>query len=534
MITVSDLEIRVGARLLMEHVSFQVGDGDRVGLVGRNGAGKTTLTKVLSGTKQPTTGTVELSGELGYLPQDTHSGDPEQTVLHRVLGARGLDELLTKLHAAEVAMADMTITDAQREKAMNRYARLDDELMTRGGYAAEAEAKRMTANLGLPNRLLEQPLKTLSGGQRRRVELARILFSQATTMILDEPTNHLDADSIVWLREFLMSYRGGLIVISHDVQLVEQVVNKVFYLDANRCVIDQYNMGWKQYLRQREDDEKRRKRERQNAEKKASALTAQAEKMRAKATKAVAAQNMLRRAERMLEGVEGERQADRVASLRFPKPAPCGKTPLMAESLSKSYGSLEIFTDVDLAIDRGSRVVILGLNGAGKTTLLRILAGVDQPDTGEIVPGHGLRIGYYAQEHETLDGDRTVLENMMSAAIELPEVEARKILGSFLFTGDDVHKPAGVLSGGEKTRLALATLVVSSANVLLLDEPTNNLDPASREEILGALANFEGAVVLVSHDAGAVRALDPQRVLLMPDAVEDLWNASYEELIQLA
>ena len=256
--------------------------------------------------------------------------------------------------------------------------------------------------------------------------------------------------------------------------------------------------------------------------------------MRAKATKAVAAQNMLRRAERLLEGAEGERQQDRVAALRFPTPAPCGKTPLRAEGLSKSYGSLEIFTDVDLAIDRGSRVVVLGLNGAGKTTLLRILAGVDAADTGQIVPGHGLRIGYYAQEHETLDRDRTVLENMMSAAIDMPEVEARKVLGSFLFTGDDAHKPAGVLSGGEKTRLALATLVVSSANVLLLDEPTNNLDPASREEILGALANFEGAVVLVSHDPGAVRALAPERVLVMPDAVEDLWNASYEELIELA
>ena len=232
--------------------------------------------------------------------------------------------------------------------------------------------------------------------------------------------------------------------------------------------------------------------------------------------------------------MEEERQVDRVASLRFPKPAPCGKTPLMAEDLSKSYGSLEIFTGVDLAIDRGSRVVILGLNGAGKTTLLRILAGVDDPDTGGVVPGHGLRIGYYAQEHETLDDSRTVLENMMTAARDMPEVEARKILGSFLFTGDDVHKPAGVLSGGEKTRLALAALVSSRANVLLLDEPTNNLDPASRAEILGALASFEGAVVLVSHDPGAVRALSPERVLVMPDAVEDLWNASYEELIQLA
>ncbi|GAA1486103.1 ABC-F family ATP-binding cassette domain-containing protein [Brachybacterium fresconis] len=534
MITVHDLAIRVGARLLMSDVSFRLTDGDRVGLVGRNGAGKTTLTKVLAGTLEPSEGSVEVTGELGYLPQDTHSGDDVEPVIARILSARGLDGVLRRLRRAEEEMGDMSLTEARREKAMNRYPRLEAELDAVGGYAAEAEAKRMAANLGLPNRLLDQELGTLSGGQRRRVELARILFSQASTMILDEPTNHLDADSVIWLREYLMTYRGGLIIISHDLEIVEHVVNKVFYLDANRSVIDMYNMGWKLYQRQREDDEKRRKREHQNAAKKATALTAQAEKMRAKATKAVAAQNMLKRAERMMDGVEGERQQDRVASLRFPKPASCGKTPLMAQDLSKSYGSLEIFAGVDLAIDRGSRVVVLGLNGAGKTTLLRILAGVDQPDTGGILPGHGLRVGYYAQEHETLDLDRTVLENMMTAAYELPEVEARKILGSFLFTGDEVHKPTHVLSGGEKTRLALAALVVSSANVLLLDEPTNNLDPASREEILGALAAFEGAVVLVSHDAGAVSSLSPERVLMMPDAVEDLWNAEYQELVELA
>ncbi len=206
----------------------------------------------------------------------------------------------------------------------------------------------------------------------------------------------------------------------------------------------------------------------------------------------------------------------------------------MAEGLSKSYGSLEIFTDVDLAIDKGSRVVILGLNGAGKTTLLRLLGGVEQPDTGEVRPGHGLKLGYYAQEHETLDPERTVLENMRSAAPDLDLVEVRKVLGSFLFSGDDVDKPAGVLSGGEKTRLALATLVVSSANVLLLDEPTNNLDPASREEILGALRTYKGAVVLVTHDEGAVEALQPERIILLPDGVEDLWGSDYADLVALA
>jgi ATPase subunit of ABC transporter with duplicated ATPase domains len=338
----------------------------------------------------------------------------------------------------------------------------------------------------------------------------------------------------VWLREFLKSYNGGFIVISHDIELVGETVNRVFYLDANRQVIDVYNMNWRNYLRQREADEERRKKERVNVEKKATQLQMQAARFGAKASKAAAAHQMVARAEKMLSGLEEVREVDRVAKLRFPTPAACGRTPLMASNLSKSYGSLEIFTAVDLAIDRGSKVVVLGLNGAGKTTLLRILGGADKPDTGQIEPGHGLRIGYYAQEHETIDVKRTVLQNMVSASPNLTETEARRVLGSFLFTGDDGHKPAGVLSGGEKTRLALAMIVVSGANVLLLDEPTNNLDPASREEILDALAHYEGAVVLVSHDEGAVEALNPERVLILPDGVEDHWNKDYADLISLA
>jgi ATPase subunit of ABC transporter with duplicated ATPase domains len=353
-------------------------------------------------------------------------------------------------------------------------------------------------------------------------------------MILDEPTNHLDADSVVWLREFLKGYQGGLIVISHDVELVEETVNRVFYLDAMRCVIDIYNMGWRQYQKARETDEERRKRDRAIAEKKASTLQIQAAKFGAKASKAVAAKQMVRRAESLLSQLDDVREVDRVAKIKFPDPAPCGRTPLMAENLSKSYGSLEIFTAVDLAIDKGSKVVIIGMNGAGKTTMLRMLAGLDTPDTGKIVPGHGLKIGYFAQEHETLDVSKSVLENMQRAAPQLADTDARKVLGSFLFTGDDVNKPAGVLSGGEKTRLALASLVVSSANVLLLDEPTNNLDPASREEILRALSTFTGAVVLVSHDVGAVLALNPERVLILPDGDEDHWNDGYADLISLS
>src|SRR6204780_3035487 len=412
MIVASEIELRAGARLLLEGASFQVGAGDRIGLVGGNGAGET--------------------------PRGAGRRRREGGLAAPIPGA-----------AAD---------------AIRRYGRLEERLAVLGGYAAESQAASITASLGLPDRVLHQALHTLSGGQRRRVELARILFSGSETMLLDEPTNHLDADSVVWLRDHLKSYRGGLVVISHDVALLADVVNKVFYLDAQRACLDMYNLGWRSYLQQRETDERRRRRERVNAGRQASTLMAQADKMRAKATKARAAQNMQRRAERMLAGVEAERTADKVAKLRFPVPAPCGRTPLTAVGLSKSYGSAEVFTGVDVAVDRGSRVVVLGLNGAGKTTLLRLLAGLETPDTGKVTPGHGLSLGYYAQEHETLETEQTVLAHMRIAA----------------------------------------------------------------------LRSFRGAIVLVTHDEGAVEALSPERVIVLPDGVEDAWSEDFADLVALA
>src|ERR671927_351949 len=270
MIAATDVELRVGARLLLEPTSLRVAAGDRIGLVGRNGAGKTTLTRVLAGEGLPSGGTVTRSGEIGYLPQDPRTPDMEQLARDRILSARGLDVVVGKLKKAQ---ADMASDDPEvQRKAMGRYDRLEAEFLSGGGYAAEAEAAAISSNLALPERILNQPLKTLSGGQRRRVELARILYSGAETMLLDEPTNHLDADSISWLRDFLKNHQGGLIVISHDTGLLEQTVNKVYHLDANRAQIDFYNMGWKRYLQQRETDERARKRERANAEKKAQVL----------------------------------------------------------------------------------------------------------------------------------------------------------------------------------------------------------------------------------------------------------------------
>jgi ATPase subunit of ABC transporter with duplicated ATPase domains len=540
MIAATDLELRAGARILLEPTTLRIQPGDRIGLVGRNGAGKTSALRALAGESVPHAGRIERRGPVGYLPQDPRTGDLDVTARDRVLSARGLDRLVTEIAKIQVQLAETPDDEA----LVRRYGQLEHRFDDLGGYAAESEAGRICSSLGLPDRVLGQTLRTLSGGQRRRVELARILFAdgdiagESATLLLDEPTNHLDADSITWLRDFLRQHPGGLVVISHEVGLLDAVVNKVWHLDANRAALDVYNVGWKIYLQQRETDERRRHRERANAERKIEALRSQADKMRAKATKARAAHQMDRRADVLAAGLPDRRVSDKVARLRFPAPAPCGRTPLRAEGLSKSYGSLEVFTDVDLAVDRGARVVVLGLNGAGKTTLLRLLVGLEPPDTGEVVAGHGLRLGYYAQEHETLDHDRTVLENMRTSAsaapADLTDTELRRILGAFLFSGDDVNKPAGVLSGGEKTRLALAMLVTSAANVLLLDEPTNNLDPMSRQQVLNALRTYPGAIVLVTHDEGAVEALQPEKVILLPDGVEDAWSEDLSDLIALA
>ena len=360
-IVTNDLEVRVGARTLLtapgQHLRVQ--PGDRIGLVGRNGAGKTTSMRILAGETLPYGGTVVSSGSIGYLPQDSREGNIDQTARDRVLSARGLDQIRSSMERQQEVM-ETTTDDRKRDAAIRKYSRLEEQYHTLGGYEADSEAAQICVNLGLPERILDQPLKTLSGGQRRRVELAQILFAATngsgksqTTLLLDEPTNHLDADSITWLRGFLSKHEGGLIMISHDVELLDAVCNKIWFLDAVRAEADVYNMGFSKYKDARALDEARRRRERANAEKKASALQKQAAKLGAKATKAAAAKQMLARAERMVDSLDDVRVADRVAHISFPEPAPCGKTPLFAKGLTKMYGSLEVFAGVDLAIDKG-------------------------------------------------------------------------------------------------------------------------------------------------------------------------------------
>ena len=415
---------------------------------------------------------------------------------------------------------------------MKKYGNLTDRFDALGGYAAEAEAASIASNLNLPDRILDQPLKTLSGGQRRRIELARILFSDAETMILDEPTNHLDADSRRLAARVPQELQGR--------RDRDQPRRRARRRDRQPRVLPRREPLGHRHLQHGLEELPAPARRRRGAPQEG------ARQRREEGRRAAAAGGEVRR-----EGVEGRRgppdgrprrEDARRASTRCARstgspscasrsPRPCGRTPLTASDLSKSYGSLEIFTAVDLAIDRGSKVVVSASTVRARRRCCASSPASTSPTPGSVEPGHGLRDRLLrAGARDASTSSARCSQNMVGASPNLTETEARKVLGSFLFTGDDVHKPAGVLSGGEKTRLALAMIVVSGANVLLLDEPTNNLDPASRAEILDALAHYEGAVVLVSHDEGAVEALNPERVLILPDGVEDHWSRDYQEL----
>ncbi len=527
------IHLEYGSRVLYQSASLRVDKGDRVGLIGRNGAGKTTFLRILAG-EQEAAGSVTHAGTIGYLPQDPREGDLKVTAMTRILSGRGLDTIHEEMTALQFELA--SATGSQLNSVARRYGELETMFSNLDGYSAESQAASIASSLGLSSRVLSQELHMLSGGQRRRIELARILFSNADILLLDEPTNHLDADSVDWLRGFLATYSGGVVVISHDTGLLAHVATRIAHLDANRAELDHYAMGYSAYLVARSQDEARRRKEREATLSKAGHLKTQADRMRGStARRARVAKVLDHRASRLLENVGEETAHDRVAKLRFPTPEPCGRVPLSASGLAKSYGSLEVLSGIDLSIDRGSKVVIIGLNGVGKTTLLRLLAGEETPDAGTVSHGTGVKIGYYAQEHDTLEASSTVWENVRrTAPLAVTDTELRSILGSFLFGAQELPQLAATLSGGEKTRLALAQLVTQRCNVLLLDEPTNNLDPPSRDQILGSLSSFEGAAVLVTHDPGAVAALNPERVLLLPDGVEDYWSRDLLDLVTLS
>jgi ATPase subunit of ABC transporter with duplicated ATPase domains len=511
---------------------------DKVGLVGRNGAGKTSLLRVLGGETEPAAGRVIRKGGFGYLPQDPRIAgvlDGRTSVMH-VLSGRGIDDALVRIEKLRIAMEE-----DPNERNVVRYSQALDHFASSGGYAAESEARSIAAGLGLAANRMDLPVGVLSGGERRRVELARILFAGSDALLLDEPTNHLDIDAKAWLLAFLRSYRGALLVISHDLDLLDESITRVLHLDrpgedATGHLVE-YRGTYSQYRAARAADEERLAKKAQQQAKEIHRLQNVVERFGAKATKASMAHSVEKRIARLeRDRVHVARQSGAL-HVRFPPPPPCGTTVLTAEALCKGYGGPPVFEDVAFDLGRGERLLVLGLNGAGKTTLLRILAGEIEADLGHFEFGHRVVAGYYAQEHDNLDVHASLLDNMrreVPPGVVLTETQLRSLLGMFGLSGEKVFQDAGTLSGGEKTKLALAMLMVGRNNLLLLDEPTNNLDPPSRQAVADALVDWPGAIVFVSHDTDFVRELAPTKVLLLPDGDLDYFDDDWLELVALS
>jgi ATPase subunit of ABC transporter with duplicated ATPase domains len=523
------LVVEVGGKIVVDDLTFDLRPGDKVGVVGRNGAGKTSTIKVLAGEEEPAGGSVLRRGSVGYLRQDPrqHRAEDDDLALEHILAARGLVDLSRRLEKARIALAE-----SHDERAIRRFSRLEEEYTLLGGYQAESQAKTIVAGLGLAEDRLALPVKTLSGGERRRLELAKILFGGSDLLLLDEPTNHLDIDAKTWLMKFLAGYKGALMVISHDLELLDASITRILHLDRDGIV--EYKGTYTHYRTSRARDEERRAKlsARQDAEIKR--LKTLADQMRGQTVKrARIAKSLDTRVARLrAHKVEGPKREKRVR-FRFPEPPHSGRTVLTVEGLAKSYDGPPVFADVSFSLGRGERLLILGLNGAGKTSLLRILTDQTEADAGTFAYGYGVEPGYYAQEHERIRDGVTVLDHMKESSMA-EDLTLRSVIGMFGLHGEIAFQDAGTLSGGEKTKLALAQLVAGRKNLLLLDEPTNNLDPPSRTAIAEALQSWPGAMIIVSHDPEFVQALAPERVLMMPEGDLDYFGETHLELVELA
>ncbi|MFP5319709.1 MAG: ribosomal protection-like ABC-F family protein [Acidimicrobiia bacterium] len=517
---VSNLRIEIGARVLLEDTTFTIGAGEKVALVGPNGAGKTTLLRTVAGDLAPAAGEVRLPSRTGWLQQDTtpQPGVEDLLTFDHLVDASPLAELRDSLTAAHDHMHDAGADAEALDRAVHRYGALEERFRLGGGYELESSAERIANGLGLDEEALLQKVGSLSGGQRRRLELARLLLAGGDLLVLDEPTNHLDVEAKAFVMSFLRSTDSAVLVVSHDIELMNESIDRVLALEQGSMQV--YRGTYSQFLRKRAEREAALAREAGNAEREVARLQRTADKFRqGNATAARKRRNLEQRIDRIVE-----RQARalppvkrRPLKVRFPEPVRSGDVVLRVEGLSKRLGDNPVLRKVAFTVGRGEVFVVVGPNGAGKTTLLRCITGVYAHDAGSVRFGANVTVGYYAQEHEDIPDGASVLDVIQEAASpDLTLAELRGILGHFGLKGDVAAQEASTLSGGEKTKLSLARLVAGKANLLLLDEPTNNLDVTSREAVLSALQHFGGTIVLVSHDLEFVTQLAPEHAIVLP------------------
>ena len=507
MMNIHNLSISFQGEYLFEDITFKLGNGDRIGLIGKNGAGKSTMLKILSKEMEPDTGQIAADKELkiGFLKQD----------IDFILGRTVLEEAyeaFTEIKALEAKMEGVNTQMAERtdyesegyHQLMIDINELQHQYEILGGYNYQGNTEKILQGLGFKRQDFNKLTDTFSGGWRMRIELAKLLLQNNDILLLDEPTNHLDIESIIWLENFLKNYPGAVAIVSHDKMFLDNVTNRTIEISLGR--IYDYPKPYTKYLVLREELRTQQLASQKNQQKQIDQTEKLIEKFRAKASKATMAQSLIKKLDK-IDRIEVDEDDNSVMTLNFPVSITPGKVVVEAEKVSKNYGDNQVLKDIDLLIERNSKTAFVGQNGQGKSTLAKMLVGDIKYD-GHLKLGHNVQIGYFAQNQaEYLDGSKTVLDTMIDAANETNRSKVRDILGSFLFRGDEADKYVRVLSGGERNRLALAKLMLQPFNVLIMDEPTNHLDIKSKNVLKEALKCFEGTLILVSHDRDFLQGL---------------------------
>lgn len=507
MLNVHNLSVSFQGEYLFEEVAFMLNAGDRVGLIGKNGAGKSTMLKLLSRELKPDSGTIAADKDvrIGFLKQDIDFVKG-RTILEEAYQAFGeiktLEQKLDDIHHQIE-----TRTDYESESYHNLLDMLSDythrfDLI--GGYLYQGETEKVLLGLGFQRSDFDKLTDSFSGGWRMRIELAKLLLQNNDILLLDEPTNHLDIESIIWLEQFLTTYSGAVVIVSHDKMFLDNVTNRTIEISVGK--IYDYPKPYSKFLELRQEIREQQLASQKNQEKKIQQTEKLIEKFRAKASKASMAQSLIKKLDK-IERIEVDEEDNAVMNVRFPVSVTPGKVVLEIDDVSKSYGEKEVLSHVSLLVERGSKIAFVGQNGQGKTTLAKMIIG-ETDYQGTIKLGHNVQLGYFAQNQaDYLDGELTVLDTMYHAADDTNRMKIRDILGSFLFRGDEVDKKVKVLSGGERNRLALAKMLLSDFNVLVMDEPTNHLDIKSKNVLKKALQQFEGTLIIVSHDRDFLQGL---------------------------
>ena len=506
MIQLSDLTKTFGDRTLFDHVTWQIGDGERVGLCGPNGAGKTTLLKILGGFEEADSGAVvkPVGLSIGYLPPDglSHAG---RTVFEEAsLAFQPLLDIKAEMHDIEHKLGDASIPQDEHDAMLSRYAELQDRFRLAEGYSMDLRIASVLRGLGFSSDDASRQSETFSGGWQMRIALAKLLLGRPHLLLLDEPTNHLDLEARNWLEEYLGTYPFAVILVSHDRYFLDAVVTRI--TDVHLRKLTDYVGNYSKYVEQRDAMLERLRQAKREQDEEVARVKMFIDRFRYQATKAAQVQSRIKLLEKVVP-IEVPPERKRI-HFRFPACAKSGRTVLELKHASKAYGALEVFTKVDLHIERGDRIALVGPNGAGKSTLMRLLSGEEAPDAGHRTVGHQVVMEYFAQDEATrLDPALTVYETLETGSPHNMVPAIRNLLGGFLFSGDDIYKRAAVLSGGERTRLAVARMLLRPSNTLLLDEPTNHLDLDSKDVLLEALEDYGGTLIIVSHDRYFVERL---------------------------